>query len=174
MTTVEQEAVNILSRMEEIARNEMLTRGVYVTDYIVDPELAEQGAICGGRQACMVGSMWLAAGVKLEPDEVGQLTLPGVTIVEERQEFLAERPALAMAYDAMNSVSHDYIIDQDLHHWRWEDRYPIEGWMEALFEATTSATSNYGGCRAIVETKDLLHLIDQARTLIKSRVSTDV
>lgn len=165
MTTVEQEAVNILGRMESIVRNEMLTRGVYVTDHIVDPELAEQGAICGGRQACMVGSMWLAAGY---------LTLPGVTIVEERQEFLAERPALAMAYDAMNSVSHDYIIDQDLHHWRWEDRYPIEGWMEALFEATTSATSNYGGCRAIVETKDLLHLIDQARTLIKSRVSTDV
>ena len=170
MIPVEQEAVTILDGMESIARNEMLTRGVYVTDDIVSPQLAEQGAICGGRQACMVGSMWLAAGVKLELDEVGFPRLPGVTL-GERQEFLAERPELAMAYDAMNSVSHDYIIYHGLSNWRWEHRNPTEGWMEALFEATQSYGITY---YSLIETKDLLHLIDQARTLIKSRVSTDV
>lgn len=168
MTTVEQEALTILDGMESITRNEMLTRGTYVTEDIIDLELAEQGAICGGRQACMVGSMWLAAGVKLEFDEIGELTLPGV-FLEERQAFLEDRPALAMAYYAMNSVSHDYIIDHNLRNWRWDHRDPAEDWMEALFEAANPLTEHY---RPLVETQDLLHLIVRARMLIKSRMTT--
>jgi hypothetical protein len=65
MSRTQEKALATCDGVIEIAKNEMLVRGNYITG-IVDDKLKQQGAICGGRQACLVGSLYLAHGV---PDE---------------------------------------------------------------------------------------------------------
>src|ERR1044072_1662169 len=66
--TDEFRAVWTLNRMREIVLNEMLMHGEYSTA-VVDERRAEEGAVCGGRRACAVGSLWIAYGVPF--DEYG-------------------------------------------------------------------------------------------------------
>lgn len=54
-------AAEVLRGVCEIAENEMLVRQTYITEGITNEALAEAGAVCGGRQACLVGAVALAA-----------------------------------------------------------------------------------------------------------------
>lgn len=126
----------ILKRMATIAANDMMRRGTYLTPKPVDHELVESGAVCRGHQACAIGSLWLAAGV--EPvrarypfSAVTDLALPGVD-ANTMPAFLADKPALRAAFDALNAEAEELAAELDL-----ELCYGNDGWsgaLESLFE----------------------------------------
>lgn len=95
-----QSALNALAGMEQIVDAEMLIHGEYATDVIVNSKLFESGAICGGRQYCAVGSLWVGGGIKYDR----RLGLPGVAPYQ-RDAFLAHRPGLRLAYEALNEAA---------------------------------------------------------------------
>lgn len=75
------EAVAILDRMLEVVDNDMLARVGYVSSTIVRPDLAEQGAVCGGHNACAIGSLYLAAGVQpLKADDYDLWYMPSMAV----------------------------------------------------------------------------------------------
>lgn len=129
----------IIERMEEIVRNEMLDYGYYVSDEIERPDLAEIGAVCGGRRACAVGSLYLAAGIKpivREYDDEPIARLPG-TDPSERLMFMMTRPALRTAYEALNDAANEYIDREGIEVNREPDFYgahSYHGDLEVLFE----------------------------------------
>lgn len=94
-------AVKSLDGMAEIVRNEMLVKGHYVTS-VVRPDMAS--SVCGGRRYCAVGALWAAGGVRV--DASGEL--PGVE-EHARDGFLAHRPGLRLAYEALNEAARAYI-----------------------------------------------------------------
>lgn len=57
----------VLDGIIEIAENEMVRFGVYVSRGVVSRALADSGAVCGGRVACLVGAAYLAGGGR--PDQ---------------------------------------------------------------------------------------------------------
>src|SRR5688572_27543090 len=63
----------ILDGVVAISGREMLIHGTYVTSDVVRPDLAREGAICGGRQACLLGSVALAATDSNDYQEVHAL-----------------------------------------------------------------------------------------------------
>jgi hypothetical protein len=173
--SVQDDAIKILDGIEEIARNQMLVRGLYITDEVVRPDLAEAHSICGGRQACMVGSMWIAAGFVswqeggdncLIPELPGVTTerLPDGTTYSEEYEgstrtaafSAAGRRDLALAYQTMNSVCAD--------HPKWDEKSNPMNAMEILFEAQDE---NY---QPILTDDDLFAILDTARERIRGMV----
>lgn len=123
-------ALDDLDGLISIAEREQLQQGIYVS-HNIDQELKNEGAICGGRQACLVGSLYLAHGVKAEKtgsktswynyykgdwerDEAGDMVyideyeLPGVD-PDNRDEFMQKRAALRLAYQYLNLAAHNYI-----------------------------------------------------------------
>lgn len=122
----------------EIAKNEMLIPGEYISTDIVDPGLKAKGAVCGGHHACLVGSEYLAYGVRINAKD-----FPGFSWYL-RKEFMRNRPGLRLAYDAINEAAHRYALK----HWRryvedeitdfshqWDNpTTPNEGWGEWFFE----------------------------------------
>jgi hypothetical protein len=147
---VKAKALSTLDGMREIVRNEMLTRGVYLTD-VEEPDLAKSGALCGGRRACLLGSAWIAYGIK--PDEKWD-ELPGVD-EGERSGFLRHRPALKAVYDALNLAAERKLArDPGL------CRAKFDSPAEALFE---------GNYRTGLDRGDVLRLIASARReIVKS------
>lgn len=141
---VRAKALKTLDGMVEITKNEMLARGVYFSDQVVRRDLAESGALCGGRRACLIGSAWVAYGVKLDKEAV----LPG-TDEDERHQFLRNRPALNAVYKALNNAAQrKFDRDPDL------VERDHESAAEALFEG------NYG---ERINRTDILRLIASAR-----------
>lgn len=155
---VRAEAVKIFEGMEQIIRNEMLVRRVYITEHVVNLDLAESGAICGGHQACMVGSMWIAAGVRMERDAEGFLDLPGVTAGHERKEFLAEHPALRLAYETMNELSRQFMEERNL--FDYVSYREVRGMMESLYE---SHDYNYN---QLITDGQLLDMLEKAKAVV--------
>lgn len=98
-------AIGALKRMKEIARNEMMARGSYISE-VTNLELARKGSVCGGHNACAIGSLWIGYGV---PIQYGWSTaypyLEGVSCSLDRQEFVAHRPGLKLALRALNDAS---------------------------------------------------------------------
>lgn len=140
---VRQEALDALSGMNSVVRNDMLVRGEYLTDFVVDDGLAKKGAVCNGHQACAVGSLWLGAGVKLKGSAEYGRYLPGVDSGYTRTKFLSRKPGLKLAYDAMNEACDRYCerngIDLDGREapdGEIQVMTPEVGSMERLFEAT--------------------------------------
>jgi hypothetical protein len=135
-TPILSDPVEIVRNMQKIIANEMLTRGEYVEEDVSNPRLAEQGAICGGRRACAVGSLWLAALVPMEfkdPDHPTWGDMPGV-LVRDRLDFLDDKPGLASAYDALNAAAREYAA-----RYGWDtqdDGRSYLGAMEVLFETS--------------------------------------
>lgn len=157
--TKEQEALKALDGMEEIVRNEMVIRGTYATDDIVNSELLD--SICGGRQYCAIGSLWVGYGFKYDAEE----GLIGVGDDEyERNDFVDEHPGLRVALDALNARAQKYM-----------DKHEIAGAsgfndpIEALFEAQTydTETSTYS---PVVSRKDLLKIIRKAKKTIEDKM----
>ena len=146
---IKNQAIAILDNMREIVRNDMLLRGQYLTDHVARPDLKEQGAVCGGHQACAVGSLYLAGGVKPRRyrDHWGEYVyeLPGVEAGHARRRYLRRKPALRAAYDALNAAAERYCkrhkIDLREHHnadGQEIDNFDVDlfGAMESLFEAS--------------------------------------
>lgn len=94
--TVKAKALQTLDNLAQIVKNERVIHGIYI-DSSVDPEFS--GAVCGGHKACLIGSTWLAYGIKMEDDD-----LPGA-LPSERSFFLRNRPALRAVYDALNDAA---------------------------------------------------------------------
>lgn len=155
------EAGKIFEGMEQIVRNEMLIRGVYITEYVANPALAESGAICGGHQACMVGSMWLAAGIKprwFDEDGYRYFELPGTSVGDMRQNFLEAHPALKLAYDTMNSLSERFPVNNGACPWMMGSSRA--GAMENLFEGY-----DYEG-KPLVTDAQLLDMLERAKGVV--------
>ena len=132
-------ALHALDGMLEVVHNEMLARGTYLSESVVNHDLARQGAVCGGHQACAVGALWLGAGVEIRQDEYGDgYYLPGAW-PSQRTAFLASRPALTLAYVALNHVCDEYARSDErsdeFHRAMRASRLNYDAPMEALFEA---------------------------------------
>lgn len=124
-TTTEEQAVEILDRMAEIAEREMLVSGNYVDPFYIDPKMG--GAVCGGRKTCAVGSLFVAGGAEVEVNR-GEFRLPAAN-PGNRDDYLADRPALRLAYDALNDAAACYAERTGVR----LDR-SFEAPVEALFE----------------------------------------
>lgn len=146
------EACAIVERAREIIDVDVdLRRGCYYR---------EHPGLCTGRRACAIGTLWLAAGIEPVPEStVGFFTLPGVGKKAEREAFLAERPALDLAYEAVNATARvyydehpnldavnssvDYVAMDELMGDAWDSE------LEALFEETDI---DVDGMRAVFAT----------------------
>jgi hypothetical protein len=126
------EALAILDRFQQIVDNEALVRGLYVTP-VVAPARIDKA--CGGRNACAIGSLWLAAGVAPVFRD-GTWDLPGT--VRGRAKFLEDQSAsLRLAYGVLNEAAQFYAVQSDIHWSEDEDENgaePYEDDLENLFE----------------------------------------
>lgn len=163
--TTQEKAILAIERMEEVIRNEMLVRGTYLTPTVVDQKLAEAGAVCGGRKACAIGSLYLGYGVKLDlvyeddHDEGSTYELPGVG-QGEREDFMRRRPALKLAYDELNAAADRYIAKAD-HATKFRiTSAAFTSSLEGLFEAGLAGL-DYTGTR-----KELLKVTRSAKRAI--------
>lgn len=149
-------AEETLQRMLVIAEAEMLIRGSYITS---DIDLDRVDAPCGGRQACAVGSLVLAAGFTLSEDgkedvredtripwthgpngRDGQNVWPN-----GRPDFMRRWPETARAYDALNQAAKEYmddkgLIDDDIDSTHDKSGINTYGHMETLFESMLLGT----------------------------------
>jgi len=114
---VQQEAVGILDRMGEIVRSEMVARVGYVSQEVYDE--SRTGSLCGDRRYCVVGALWVAGGAKVRRRfggggcGCGWVELPGAQPLGRRS-YLRNRPALALAFDALNATAEAYISRHDV------------------------------------------------------------
>lgn len=104
MTEVEA-AIGIIERLEEIASNDMLIRGIYVETIVheenrvgpYNPYLRD--APCGGYRACMVGSFFLASGLSVRDISI---------YVSLRDEIVDKTLGMKAARKALNSASREH------------------------------------------------------------------
>jgi hypothetical protein len=158
--TVKQDALDALDGMQQIVEREMITQGTYVTAYVADPELKD--SICGGRKYCAIGALWVGAGIapvfmgKTEDDGYAHMKLPGIAS-NDREDFLANEPALERAYNTLNQVAVDYVnrnhIDSDV-----IDLIAWASELESLFESDDAHVGRDG----------LLEIIQSARQIIEN------
>lgn len=113
-------ALGTLEGMREIALADMMHQVGYLSDEVDE---RRSRAVCRGHKACAIGSLWLAAGVRLDEGR-----LPGVD-ESEREEFVRSRPKLRVALRALNEAAEEYIKRHRISPARFDD--PIE----ALFES---------------------------------------
>jgi hypothetical protein len=100
--TIDQ-ANKALDGLEVIVRNERFVHGEYITQD-VDP--MHSGAACKGHKACLLGSLWIGAGVPIKRFAHSRAAfLPGLTDGAPRDEFLRYRPGLRLAFDALNTAA---------------------------------------------------------------------
>jgi hypothetical protein len=157
--------VEILDNMRTIVEREMLVHGTYLDPFICRPDLAEQGAICGGRRACAIGSLWLAAGVDLEPInsdiDPDNVFLPGCS-TGMRHEFMEDKPHLRLAYRHLNQAAREYAEHHNVTV-AWDaDSF---GWLEALFESGSHALGAPLSEEQAVDRAMLLEVIATARRM---------
>lgn len=147
---VKARAIQTCEGVIKITKREMLVQGTYITDSIVNEDLAEEGAICGGHQACLVGSLYLSNGltytaIRRAANDDWDGSIPG-WFLACRERTLEERPSLKVAYDAFNQAAHETILNNysEFLETEWnesEGEYvpndyftPTEGWGEWFFE----------------------------------------
>ena len=154
-----QQAIDALNGMATIVRAEMIERGEYVSEELVNPNRV--GQICGGHRACAVGSLWLGGGIKPDIEKKAGVEiwvdLPG-TSPGEREDFLRPRHGLRTAYEALNDAATSYmarhhIAREYMSDWAREFDAPIE----SLFEDEIIGLSK----------KDLLGIIKSAKERVR-------
>lgn len=121
-------ALSALRGTIQIAENEMTTRGAYIRPN-AKPALADTGAVCGGHQACAVGSLFLAGGVPYN-------IIDTVAARFQRRGFLTkdENAHLSLAYDYLNDAADDYLDEHGIDR---EDLSSVgAGTAEKLFESS--------------------------------------
>lgn len=148
-------ALEALLAVREVEQNKMLRRRVYFTEGVEEPKLAGR-AICGGHQACFIGSLWLGAGVQPtvqqerdydnydeEHDEYGTksvIRLPHVNGFDRRIAF-EETPGLKLAYDLANLSAREYLAGHPEVE-PFDPTYQIGSIAESVFESNTFAASH--------------------------------
>lgn len=166
--STKRKALTALDGVTQITKNEMLKRGDYLS-VVVDQKLAAEGAICGGRRACLIGSAYVGAGIKVNTDgEVWGRKLPGVD-PDERADFTARRPGLRLALDALDVAAGKRVEglsrrqQEKIAEWR-ESYVALDApgiVAEALFEAVTSGPAR-------LNRDGILALVDEARAVIEA------
>lgn len=182
-----------LWNMSIIAANDMLVRGTYITDHIVDNKRAAEGAICGGLQACAVGSLWLGGEVPMvitlvDDEEYKHLSdaevralvdqerfddlkfmLPN-TDTSQRLDLFHERPYMGLAYHALNNAALRFLARKDpekLAYWLKNLTVPTggpyDGWAEQLFESDVISVSDLS--------QTMVDIIEDARYLVDRQTS---
>lgn len=151
---IRDKALDTLTGMSQIVKNEMLIRGEYVTP-VRNRKLADEGAICGGRKACAIGSLWIAAGVKVEPQGALGARLPGI-YDSQRPGFLRRRPGLRLAYEALNEAAEEYAVEHNKV--ATIKRSHFDSPIEALFESRA----------AKIGRPELLSLINVAKRKVRA------
>ncbi len=150
----------ILDRMKQIVENDMVIRATYVEAAISRPDLAVAGAICGGHRACAIGALWMAGG--WAPDSDGYSFAnssgdsSGVFSETYRDEYLADKPALRGAHDALNAAAEAYATEQDL-----EVGSAYVSRIEALFEEGFRNGEH-------IDPRELLAVIDIAHGILRA------
>lgn len=109
-----EKAHKALDGMAEITKNEMLTRGEYLTSYVDNEKLAKEGAICGGHRACAIGSLYVGYGIPIKVDKNKDYgwtaaSLPLGVYPGKRKEFTIRRPGLRLAMQALDHVAEKRI-----------------------------------------------------------------
>lgn len=102
-------ALQALDGIIEIAKNDMLRQGVYLTDEVKNQELKKAGAVCGGKQACLYGSLWVSAGYR----RVGSDRLLYGVASKKRERYMKDKPALKIASDALEQAAKRRIVQLD-------------------------------------------------------------
>lgn len=175
MTADERKAISTCDGVIRIANNEMLQQGVYVSRDIVNPALEREGSICGGRNACLVGSIYLAHGVPFKDmDHEGHI--PSF-FAYGRESYMADKPALRLAYDAFNQAAFDTLEreysdvipyvqewDEDSECYLCTDvpDEPSEGWGEWFFEKALEGQED-----SFIQ-QEVIRVANRAKELIES------
>ncbi len=150
----------ILDRMKQIVENDMLIRLTYVEAVLTRPDLAEAGAICGGHRACAIGALWIAGGWTPGHAEYSFTNSSGYSssVFSEayRDEYLADKPALSSAHDALNAAAEVYAAEQDL-----EVGPNYVSRIEALFEEGFRNDEH-------IDPRELLAVIDIAHGILRA------
>lgn len=156
MSNVKQRALDALDGMGQIVFNEMVVRGEYVSDEIDETKVA---SICGGHKYCAVGALYAGYGIKPQRanhpfDSEDYYLLSGVD-EHERASFMQDKPALKLAYSALNDAAIVFVDNHpeiDIYWGIWNA--PIE----SLFEEADPEIGR----------QDLLDVIGHAQELIRS------
>jgi hypothetical protein len=138
MNTLHADTRKTLDKMTTILKNDALTHGSYITDDIVNLDLYEQKAPCGGHKMCAVGTLWVAGGeaTTFEDDEdYVKFDLPPLHVGHREEAVQRAHPSTRLAYELLNDAARkfgeskgfDMSIDAD-----GDGEY--EGAMEILFE----------------------------------------
>lgn len=128
------DAVRTLDGLAAIARNEQVIRGVYISQDI-DEKLADQGAICQGHRACLIGSTWLAWGVKPTTafDYYTQDTIWNLPNTSGgRDEFVDDKPGLDLALRALDEAARRYVAKTPWRHFQPGFRETFEGYTDSI------------------------------------------
>ncbi len=133
-------ALETLDNVISIAKREMMVQGTYISDGVVDEKLARKGAICGGHQACFVGSLYLGAKIPIKKMLDPQFGFEW----SSRRDIMKNRPALRMAYEAANDAAFQWAftdnhknergVNPDFYSAENDPDYCINNWAEDLFE----------------------------------------
>lgn len=177
-------AINALVNMSIIVENEMVASGSYITDVV---DTSKTDAICGGRKACAIGSLWVGYGIEpviihRENADVDDVILPGVD-QNERREFFREHPGLGLAYKELNNATDRWIKD---HPGRYQMRC-YQSSLEGLFEGSypdfydddNNSVCQCENCAKLRSTgrltrEDLLFIIASAKEEIEGLVHDNV
>jgi hypothetical protein len=165
MTAIREQALDALVDMRRIVLTERIGSGNY---YVPEGGLGETNpgnAVCGGRRFCAIGALWAAYGVQPAEHISGvnpaHWVLPG-TDEDERPGFIATRPALRMALDALNAASVVYANEHDLS-LNDESYGSFRDSLEALFEGHWSARFYRDDLIAVIDAAiDALEATDAA------------
>lgn len=154
----------ILDGVVQISENEQLIHGEYLTPYVVNEDLAKRGAICGGHQACLIGSVALSATRNPEQADniIAVLNFAPRNLedafsenvkerIEESRKVLRNRVPLRLAMAALNAEAVDRLRRvrsvrraEAREALDWEN--PAEGFFETYLNGLSQAATH----RAIV------------------------
>lgn len=173
-----QSALKALDGFRQIVRNGMVQHEGYVSEEVLNDDLAQSGALCQGRAFCLLGSLWRGAGVRLTFESYFTSgptypVLPGVE-KEKRDAFLAHRPGLRAAYDALNAAADKRLATYSKHHQtviRNAVSHLAGGYgassAEVLFEGVYVAREEGKRVPALTD-QDLLALADEAQATVEA------
>jgi hypothetical protein len=158
---VKAKALETLDNMKQEVNAELVISGLGL---YAEGEGSGPIPVCGGHKVCLIGAAWVAHGdahfeesndPDAEPDLVGTMCGP------ERLEYLSERPALAMVFEALNDEA------EALHH-----EYPEIRMLRAFYTGTGGSYAEALFEGGDLTRHDLLALIAAARRRIEATPST--
>ena len=112
--STKQQALDILDGVVEIAEHGQLIHSEYLSYESARPALA--GAICGGHQACLIGSLAIAARPINKHGTRPALELIAIlresAYAPDSEQALQRRPGLKLALEALNATAEARLLQQ--------------------------------------------------------------